>query len=369
MSKALNARRQRNGKIEFLRFLFAVIIVIHHSRNLLGDDQCMFLGGSLAVEFFFIVSGYLMMASIEKIQRQGPANGEPLGKETIRFLGKKVSAVSPEVFVAWVIGFVFVVVAKSQSIKEAAKLFIGGIWEMLLLSMSGISVTGVNGVVWYISSMLLCMAILYPLIRRYPDMARCVIIPLCTLLLFGFLCQNYGEPRNPTKWLHLAYKGTLRGFAEIGLGVMCFSATTYIRKLPLNSKGKFLVTVVEIFSYTAAIWYMYTQKATERDYFFIMLLAIGAILSFSGQGIFAASFNNVFCIFLGKFSSPLYFSHVFYAQYLNNLLPESFQNNQRMAVYMASAFGTAVGVMLMSDWIRKNYRGWGKIVRAQLLTE
>ena len=55
-----------NGKIELLRFVFAVIIVIHHSRYIFGDDYSPFLGGSLGVEFFFFVSGYLMMATIAK---------------------------------------------------------------------------------------------------------------------------------------------------------------------------------------------------------------------------------------------------------------------------------------------------------------
>ena len=53
---------KRNGKIDLLRFLFAVIIVLHHTRYLFGDEHCFFHGGSLAVEFFFIVSGYLMTA-------------------------------------------------------------------------------------------------------------------------------------------------------------------------------------------------------------------------------------------------------------------------------------------------------------------
>ncbi len=43
--------RARNGKIDFLRLLFAFIIVLHHTRYLLGDDHCLFLGGSLSVEF------------------------------------------------------------------------------------------------------------------------------------------------------------------------------------------------------------------------------------------------------------------------------------------------------------------------------
>ena len=50
-------RKQHNVTIDFLRFLFSVIVVLHHSRYVLGDDNCYFLGGSLAVEFFFFVSG------------------------------------------------------------------------------------------------------------------------------------------------------------------------------------------------------------------------------------------------------------------------------------------------------------------------
>ena len=48
-------RKQHNVTIDFLRFLFSVIVVLHHSRYVLGDDNCYFLGGSLAVEFFFFV--------------------------------------------------------------------------------------------------------------------------------------------------------------------------------------------------------------------------------------------------------------------------------------------------------------------------
>ena len=62
--RGITMSAKRNGKIEFLRFLFSLIIVVHHSRMFLGDEISPFLGGSLAVEFFFFVSGYLMMAYI-----------------------------------------------------------------------------------------------------------------------------------------------------------------------------------------------------------------------------------------------------------------------------------------------------------------
>lgn len=56
----------RNVTIEYLRFVFAGIVVLHHSRYILGDEDCWFLGGSLAVEFFLFVSGYLLQVSAEK---------------------------------------------------------------------------------------------------------------------------------------------------------------------------------------------------------------------------------------------------------------------------------------------------------------
>ena len=66
-------RKQHNVTIDFLRFLFSVIVVLHHSRYVLGDDNCYFLGGSLAVEFFFFVSGYLLLAGADKAGRKNSA--------------------------------------------------------------------------------------------------------------------------------------------------------------------------------------------------------------------------------------------------------------------------------------------------------
>ena len=77
---------RRNGKIEFLRFIFALMVVFSHSGSFMGE-YTIFAGGSLGVEFFFFVSGFLMMATIEKLnQVSQPQN---IGKETGQFIIKK----------------------------------------------------------------------------------------------------------------------------------------------------------------------------------------------------------------------------------------------------------------------------------------
>lgn len=168
--------RARNGKIDFLRLLFAFIIVLHHTRYLLGDDHCIFLGGSLSVEFFFFVSGCLMAASADrkmkaagaagKTSGKTPASAEGLGTETAHFLKKKLSAVFADFLTAWIIGFFFVAAAEKLSLRGMAGLFVRDFFELGFLKMSGLYIGGLDGVVWYVSAMLLSMAVLYPLLRK-----------------------------------------------------------------------------------------------------------------------------------------------------------------------------------------------------------
>ncbi|MDO4493038.1 MAG: acyltransferase family protein [Clostridia bacterium] len=147
--------KQRNGKIDFYKFVFSVIIVLHHTRSLLGDSECLFLGGSFAVEFFFMVSGYLLMQSIRKL----PADRIDPGAETRMLITRKVRSVFPEVFIAWLVGMAVTVVCKRGN---PVHLLTDSLFENFLLGMTGLQIATVNGPVWYISSMLLCMAVLVP---------------------------------------------------------------------------------------------------------------------------------------------------------------------------------------------------------------
>lgn len=344
--------KRRNQTIDLLRFIFAVIIVIHHSRSLLGDDECMFLGGSLAVEFFFLVSGYLMMASIEKKNRQGQPVCLP--KETFEFFKHKLRTLYPEVMVAWIIASTFTYIARSYGIKDIAKRFLNSFAEAFLLRSFGLSASNVNGATWYLSSMLIFMLILYPLLRKYPATMKYLIMPLSALALLGWLCVVDKHPRNPTKWIGITMKGNYRALAELELGALCFFAVQKIRKVPFNKLARVLLTIVEIGCYIGNILYMFFETPSQMDIFFIALFCLGICLSFSGQTLLINLPECPAILWLGKFSFPLYLSHQCYAVFLNDLLPEAFTNNQRMTVYLVCAFATALVVWGISTLLRKN---------------
>ena len=101
--------KQRNATIELMRFLFASSIILFHIAGTLWDRKLilfsseefkltLFRNGYIGVEFFFLVSGFLMAKSIYRRQSQaciGKLQPEPVGVETIRFLWGKVKALWP----------------------------------------------------------------------------------------------------------------------------------------------------------------------------------------------------------------------------------------------------------------------------------
>ena len=91
---------KRNGTIDMMRVVFSIIIVfLHATQNFLSGIE-IFRIGSLGVDFFFIVSGFLMAQSSLKY------SGKSIGKETWDFLIRKISGFLPEVVIAWFIAFV-----------------------------------------------------------------------------------------------------------------------------------------------------------------------------------------------------------------------------------------------------------------------
>ena len=58
-------RKVKNGYIELCRFLFCVMIVIHHNAQDF-ETGTVFPSGFVAVEFFFFISGAMAMRHISK---------------------------------------------------------------------------------------------------------------------------------------------------------------------------------------------------------------------------------------------------------------------------------------------------------------
>ena len=387
-------RKQHNVTIDFLRFLFSVIVVLHHSRYVLGDDNCYFLGGSLAVEFFFFVSGYLLLVGADKAGRKNGAGyllpggadvagvgagttgicrkttgicGEAtgIGSETLHFILHKIRSFLPEFLIAWWIGFVLIGVVRQYGVLDYLKAFGNDFWELTLVKMSGLFTHGIDGAMWYLSAMLLGMAILYPLLRTKRDLMTHLVCPLLALFLYGYLCQAEGHPRDPIVWLGLCYKGLVRTVAGLCTGVVICMAVRRIKRFSpsgLTKTGNALAIGVQLLCLILAIRYMAEQEPSEYDYFYMFLLMLLVLLSFAGFGLESILGNSqrlhLLSAFLGKYSLSLYLGHLYFAQHVNELLPEELYSGKiRMTVYLAAAFANGLLVMGLSALYRRYSRG------------
>ncbi len=405
-------RKQHNVTIDFLRFLFSVIVVLHHSRYVLGDDNCYFLGGSLAVEFFFFVSGYLLLVGADKAGRKngvgyllpggvdmagrteaagletkgvgagttgiggeangigGEANGigsetNGIGSETLHFILHKIRSFLPEFLIAWWIGFVLIGVVRQYGVLDYLKAFGNDFWELTLVKMSGLFTHGIDGAMWYLSAMLLGMAILYPLLRTKRDLMTHLVCPLLALFLYGYLCQAEGHPRDPIVWLGLCYKGFVRAVAGLCTGVVICMAVRRVKRFSpsgLTKTGNALAIGAQLLCLLLTIRYMAEQEPSEYDYFYMFLLMLLVLLSFAGFGLESVLGNSqrlhLLSAFLGKYSLSLYLGHLYFAQHVNELLPEELYSGKiRMTVYLAAAFANGLLVMGLSALYRRYSRG------------
>lgn len=349
----------RVGEIELWRVVFSLIIMIRHGEYLLGHTDFPFSGGAFAVEFFFLVSGYLMMATLTK--REGTPC-EHLGSETLGFVGRKLAAFYPEMLVSYIIGFVFEASVKGLDLYGAYRLFAEHPFEILMLRMTGIGSNSINSPVWYLQTMIFCMFVLYPIIRKFPNMMKCVIMPLSAWLILGWLYREFGHLRNPSMWIDFTLKGNLRGMAEICLGATAYPVVQWLKKFNLTTFWRVVFAAVKWVCWLLLLYYMYSYKL-EYDFFYLLVFIVAVILAFSQQCIDAPWYQNKVIYWLGKISLPLYLSHIFYAQNLTLLLPNMTDPRKLFALYFACAGVTAVAV----HWGGKGVRLLAGKIRAQFL--
>ena len=337
----------RNGAIDFWKFIFAVMIAHFHSNNMTDVKNIPFIGAGPAVEFFFLVSGFLMAQSLSKYPKS-----TLIGRDTRNYLIHKIRGLCPEIFVAWGIGFVVQHIAKKNvTAVSIIKDLMAGVWDLFFLRESGLAGFVANPAAWYISAMLLAMLLLVPLYLKNPDMFINVWAPVIALASLGYLYQNVGNLRGPTDWLGFCYKGLLRALAELCTGSICWCICQNIKAIHFSRLGKCLLAILEFSCYLIMILWCYGHKGSKMDFVMLLLLAIGVTLTFSSQSITVPVFNRPFIYFLGKISLPLYLGHNYWSHALPRIYPDQ-AYLQLYPKYAVLAVFTTAFIYLVSKGLR-----------------
>ncbi len=351
--------RKYNPEIDLAKFLFSVVIVLYHSTKLTscaGEGIMPF--GFLATDFFFMVSGYLMVKSSKKYEER------PLGKSTFDFLMSKVKSLYPYLVFSFVIAFVArQIIFFSEGSRPIVKLFkdtVASLHEVILLQGSGIDFGKIyNGPTWYISSMLIAMAILFPILMKKKEWFVNIGSLAAAVLVYAFISQEKGT-LNSLGWSGFVSFGVLRAIAGLSLGVFLTSLTDKIAASPLklNKFGKIALALLEGVLGLTLLLLMQNEGKNEFDFVAILLIFFICLIIFSSESALSEILPEKLCRLLGRLSLVIYFNHRIMVFLLNAFAPE-LSYKRSLVIYIAAS---ALLVALAEVIVPKTKNLAGKIL-------
>ena len=223
----LEIKSHKSNNFGFLRLLFAYLVILSHSPELLDGNSSRELltrltgnitFGVFAVDGFFLISGYLICQSFEQ------------SKSLFSYFIKRVLRIYPAFIVIWVISLFLIVPLNGQAhlLSEIHLMdWARNVVKVLILSQPHVegfmfthSIQTLNGSMWTIRYEFLCY-LLIPLVALLGLNKRNVV-----LLLIGFLCINlYSRYSGTDYMIHSPFPVSLFLFSRLVLAFimgMCF---------------------------------------------------------------------------------------------------------------------------------------------------
>lgn len=355
-------KSSRNGKVELLRFVFCICVLMFHiQKYLVGEpkldriDLAVFPHGAMGVEFFFLLSGFFMAKSIDKKRKADPENANKFtGSEGIAFIKHKYMSIFPQHIVAFAITFIIYAITKEFSLFESVSKLVDSLPSMFLVQMTGINYTSPNHIEWYISCMLVALAVLYPLCKKYYDVFTKYIAPIGALLLFGYMIYTTKSLTGVMKWNGICYKSMLRAFGEVALGTTAYEFSKWLSTRELSKKGKLFLTLCELGCFAGSMMYVMMTFTKKYEIYVLVLLFFMVSIIFSGKTYGSDIFNNKFCLFLGKFSLPVYLGQLA-AIYIGTSYLTEYNVAVAFSMIVAMTFVFALVIMLLGDFLNKKF--------------
>lgn len=294
---------KRNNSIEAFRFLFICVICLWHFNGVTTFIK----HGYIAVEFFFIVSGFYLYRAYKKHSDIG----------TLDYTLHKVKKFLPPFIISFVL---LLLLDREQYIYPPSNITPDAVLSKYFVHLhelffcQGIGFTdrvAVNHPLWFISILLFSGGILYSLLRNYNQKAISLIIPVLTVLGFNYMLMNGNHSLAPfcSSFIPGLNTGIVRGITEMGLGIL--TAYIFERKIDTISQHIRVINMGGVISATGYVLMIFAND--NYDYLALVFIPIIIISCNLPDSLFQKKLSWGIFGWLGSLSMYMYFIHLFVA--------------------------------------------------------
>lgn len=235
--------RKVNFSLDFYRLLFTLVICIHHAQYFIGELSWL-KHGYIGVEFFLILSGYLLYVTFQKETQHS----------TLAYAKKRFIRLWPE----YVVAAVLMILARGVYLNDfnLAK----AVNELLMIQNTGLfRLGGYNYPCWYIPVMFLAGILIYSMLTVCPDWYRKLLAPLIIVLGYTYIGGLEGGLEN---WQYIGFLSVPLLRAMCGMSVGVLIGVVSERGL-LASVNRFAATILEVVSLALIVVGIVTDISTD----------------------------------------------------------------------------------------------------------
>ncbi|MCR5041121.1 MAG: acyltransferase family protein [Clostridia bacterium] len=344
----------RNGAVDLLRIVFSILVILFHSANVLalvGVSPRIVPSGYLAVEFFLIVSGWLLTAKAAKNKNPNVWNAD------LSMLRGKLLHLFPFIFVATVFSNIFSFIGDYFGssiflVDFVGKRLVYTVSELLGLQMLGFDGFWATGTVWFISALLASSFIIYPFLIKRREAFTKYFAPIAALFIYGYISHEWQTLADPGTWETFVYRGLVRAFAGICVGCCAYELTSWLNKSSVRRSTVFLLeSCGSVAVILFCIFYRGSAESATGAFFVPPILFLTVSALFSEKSVLSRAIKGKAFTFLGQFSLSTYLNHFYVDKFIKVMAGYFTSDAQMLTVYfllivVLSVLNYALGSLL-----------------------
>lgn len=347
MNTTINTNR-RVAAPEFWRFFFIMAIaLLHFEEDLFNRVHWIAEGGYLGVEFFFLISGFV-------IALQYKTKKDSFNAREICF--KRLQSIYPDyLWAILVMTFVWIVTEATGIHSTLKHIYLNRlqfIFSWSCLKYGNLEMRSL----WFIAYWIFLYCVIVLNIKWLRSHTGRVVSMLCAMATFAYYAIHHGclysDPRVTTFFEPRMF----RSAATMLLGMSLYDVYDRLKNIQLSKFGYWIISLLELVVIADCIYMMTCNSRTMADFVVVFCFCIIIMLAFVRKTWLAKWLDGKLSLFLGKLSMPIFMYHIIVVYVFQHYLHAYITN--RYVLYSLFIVSVILFAWLMSVFTGKLLRPW-----------